>query len=265
MTDDTSNNDQSQSNTNTTPPQPPLLARVTALVNAGKLNAMAWFIRMYIVVLSVQHIFLGGAFPSIEPCYKKALIANALVACIRLHQRIGGQFALSKEHFARVCLEDSAHYLLFSVIFLMQPGKITMALFPVSLMALVHAVKYGFQVLDCAGTNTGRGVLNAIALKQQTIFRAVALIEICLLPVLTIMLVIGRAQLFSPFLYYKYVKLRYFSQRNGYCRQVFWELKQVGNQYKNSDRIPAFVKKAIQMVQDTCDKMGTPPAAQPAQ
>jgi hypothetical protein len=243
-------------NTETPQPEagPSVMIKLTALINQGKLDAASWFIRIYLVILSVQHILLGGALPSIDPCYKKALIANALVACVRLHQRIGGSFALSKEHFSRVALEDSAHYLLFSLVFLMQPGKITMALVPITIMAAVHAVKYGYKVLDTIGTNTGRGLLNAIALKQQSLFRVVALTEIFLLPVLIIMVFLGRAQIFSPFLYYRYVKLRYYSQRNVYCKQVFYELRMTGDMYKNNPRTPAILKKAISSCQDICCK-----------
>jgi len=234
------------------------MVKITQLVQQGRLDAMSWFIRLYLIFLSVQHILLGGALPALDGCYKRALIANALVACIRLHQRIGGNFALSKEHFQRVVLEDSAHYLLFSIVFLMQPGKITMALVPITIMAAIHAVKYGYKVLDTIGTNKGRGLLNAIAMKQQSLFRIVALTEIFLLPVLIIMVFLGRAQLFSPFLLYRYVKLRYHSQRNAYCKQVFYELKMAGDQYKNNARTPAMVKKAIQSAQDMCNKLADP-------
>jgi hypothetical protein len=236
------------------PAGPSVMVKLTGLLNQGKLDAVSWFIRIYLVFLSIQHILLGGALPSIDPCYKKALIANALVACIRLHQRIGGNFALNKEHFARVALEDSAHYLLFSLVFLMQPGKITMALVPITIMAAIHAVKYSYKVLDTIGTNTGRGLLNSIALKQQSLFRIVALTEIFLLPVLIIMVFLGRAQIFSPFLYYRYVKLRYHSQRNKYCQQVFYELRMTGDMYKNKAGTPAILKKAIQSCQDLCLK-----------
>lgn len=247
-----------QSSSNDTPPQsqgPSTVIKLSQLVQENKLDAVSWVIRLYLVFLSIQHILLGGALPAMDSCYKKALIANALVACIRLHQRIGGNFALTKEHFQQVVLEDSAHYLLFSIVFLMQPGKITMALVPITIMAAVHAVKYGYKVLDTIGTNTGRGVFNAIALKQQSLFRVVALTEIFLLPVLIIMVILGRAQIFSPFLFYRYVKLRYHSQRNVYCKQVFYELKMAGEQYKSNPRTPQILKKAIQSVQDMCLKL----------
>lgn len=242
--------------TTNTPPPPSTFLNVSNLFKQNKLDAAAWCIRMYIVVLSVFYIFLGGAIPSVDSNYKKALIANAFVACIRLHQRMNGQFALSREQLELVFREDSAHYLVFSIIFLMQPVKITMALMPIAIMAMVHAVKYGFRVLDAVGTQKGRSLLNYVAVKQQILFRLVSLTEIFLMPTMVVMVFLGRAQIFSPFLYYRYIKLRYSSQRNAYCRQVFYELRMTANQYKNSPSVPAILKKAIGMAENFCLKLG---------
>jgi len=256
------NTDGNNTQENASPASSPMV-KLTNLVNSGKLNAAAWCIRLYLVLLAVQHFFLGGAIPSFDTCYKKALIANAVVACIRLHQRIGGNFSLSKEHLVRVTQEDSAHYLFYSIIFLLQlkSGKITLALLPITLMAAIHAVKYGYSVIDAIGTNKGRNLLNSIAHKQQALFRIVSMTEIMMMPVILVMLVLGRANLVSPFMYYRYIQLRYNSQRNAYCRTVFYELRVQGDLYKNSPRTPGVAKKAIQMVQDLCNKLGTPPQA----
>jgi len=252
----TSNNDNNNNNNSSSNPAPlPLMQRLTILLNAGKLDAAAWFIRIYLVFLSIQYILLGGAIPSVEGCYKRCLICNAVIACIRLHQRIGNQFALSKEHFLRMSTEDSAHYLFFSIIFLMQPSKITLALMPITLMAVINAVKYGYKVMEVLNTNVGRSLLNSVAMKQQTLFRLVALTEIFLLPMLTLMVFLGRAQFLSPFLYYRYIKLRYSSQRNAYCRQVFYELRMSGDMYKNSPRTPGIFKKAIDASQNLCFRL----------
>ena len=165
---------------------------------------------------------------------------------------MGGNFSLNRAAIESVFREDSAHYLVFSIIFLMQPVKITMALMPISLMAMIHAVKYCYKVLETTGWSTGRNLLNFVAVKQQILFRLVALTEIFLMPALIVMVFLGRAQLFSPFLYYRYIMLRYMSQRNAYCRQVFYELRVAGDQYKNSPKVPGILKKAIDMAQRVC-------------
>lgn len=52
--------------------------------------------------------------------YYKALLASAATSALRLHQRLP-QVQLSREFFGLLFLEDSAHYLLYSVVFLYSP------------------------------------------------------------------------------------------------------------------------------------------------
>ena len=63
---------------------PSAFIKLSNLFKSNTLDAAAWCIRLYIVILSGMYILLGGAIPSVDGNYKKALIANALVACIRL-------------------------------------------------------------------------------------------------------------------------------------------------------------------------------------
>jgi len=228
--------------------------RLGALFAVSKLDAMSWFIRVYLVYLSVSFMLLGGAIPTFDANYKKALTANAFVACIRLHQRLNGNFGLSREHFQRVFQEDAAHYLLYSICFLMQPIKIAMCLVPIALMALIHCVKYGYKVCDAVNVTWARSLLNAVATRQQMLFRLIALTEIFMLPVIVVMLILGRSTIVAPFIYFRYVKLRYYSQRNTYSKQVFYELRVVSDQYKYNASTPGLVKKAINFVQGLCFK-----------
>lgn len=48
--------------------------------------------------------------------YQRALLANALTSALRLHQRLP-HFQLSRAFLAQALLEDSCHYLLYSLIF----------------------------------------------------------------------------------------------------------------------------------------------------
>lgn len=48
--------------------------------------------------------------------YQRALLANALTSTLRLHQRLP-HFQLSRAFLAQALLEDSCHYLLYSLIF----------------------------------------------------------------------------------------------------------------------------------------------------
>lgn len=60
-----SNNDTNQTNngsgSNITSQSPSVMIKLTNLIAEGRLDFAAWFIRIYLIVLSVQHIFLGGA------------------------------------------------------------------------------------------------------------------------------------------------------------------------------------------------------------
>jgi len=228
--------------------------RLAAMFSANKLDAMSWVIRVYLVYLSATFMLLGGALPSFDSNYKKALTANAFVACIRLHQRLNGNFGLSREHFQRVFTEDAAHYLLYSMVFLMQPIKLAMCLVPISLMALIHCVKYGYKVCDALNIAWGRNMLNAVATRQQMLFRLVALTEIFMLPVVCVMVFLGRTTFVAPFVYFRYVKLRYYSNRNTYSKQVFYELRVVSDQYKFSANTPNVLKKIINFGQGICFK-----------
>lgn len=49
--------------------------------------------------------------------YQRALISNAATSALRLHQRLP-HFQFSREFFAMLFLEDSCHYLMFSLIFM---------------------------------------------------------------------------------------------------------------------------------------------------
>ncbi len=48
--------------------------------------------------------------------YQRALLSNAATSALRLHQRLPN-FQLSREFFGLLMLEDSAHYLFYSLIF----------------------------------------------------------------------------------------------------------------------------------------------------
>jgi N-glycosylase/DNA lyase len=54
---------------------------------------------------------------SAQNAYYKALIANAAINALRLHQRLG-RVRLSREFLAELLMEDSCHYLFYSMIFL---------------------------------------------------------------------------------------------------------------------------------------------------
>ena len=73
-------------------------------------------------------------------------MSNAATSALRLHQRIPrAQF--SQEFLSQLLTEDSAHYLLYSIIF-MYTAPITMVLAPIFLFALLHFASYSLGLLD---------------------------------------------------------------------------------------------------------------------
>ena len=79
-------------------------------------------------------------------------MSNAATSALRLTQRIPSvQF--SREFFAHLLMEDSAHYLLYSIIF-MYTSPMTMVLAPIFLFALLHFASYSLGLLDVSIKHT---------------------------------------------------------------------------------------------------------------
>lgn len=88
----------------------------------------------------------GFPFSSSQSAFYKVLISNAATSALRLHQRLP-RVSLTKEFLALLLVEDSAHYLFFSLIFLyVQP--FILILFPVVLFAVLHSASYSLKILD---------------------------------------------------------------------------------------------------------------------
>uniref|UniRef100_A0A6I8N6F0 Transmembrane protein 33 n=1 Tax=Ornithorhynchus anatinus TaxID=9258 RepID=A0A6I8N6F0_ORNAN len=158
--------------------------------------------------------------------YQRALLANALTSALRLHQRLP-HFQLSRAFLAQALLEDSCHYLLYSLIFV-NSYPVTMSIFPVLLFSLLHATTYTKKVLDAKGSNSLpllRSLLEKLNANQQNILKFIACNEIFLMPATVFMLLSGQGSLLQPFIYYRFLTLRYSSRRNPYCRTLFNELR----------------------------------------
>ena len=76
-------------------------------------------------------------------------MANAATSALRLHQRLP-QVQFNRQFLGLFLMEDSAHYLVFSIIFLFA-APITFVLAPVVLFALLHFASYSLTILDTLG------------------------------------------------------------------------------------------------------------------
>ncbi|XP_041050864.1 transmembrane protein 33-like isoform X6 [Carcharodon carcharias] len=196
------------------------------------------------VVIKQPHQFQSRVVES-GHFYQRALLANALTSACRLHQRLP-RFKFSRAYVTQALLEDSCHYLLYSLIFITS-YPITLCLVPVAVFSLLHATAYTRKVLDIIGPNSipwVRSFLDKMTTHQQSLFKFIACNEILLMPAAVFMLLGGRAHLFLPFFYYRFLTLRYASRRNPYCRTLFYELRVTIEQLTTRPSCPTFIRSA---------------------
>lgn len=207
--------------------RPKGLSNLMEHCKANKLQVGLWATRLMTVGFALAYflpVFGNHPFSS----YYKALMSNAATSALRLHQRLP-RVSLTREFAATLFLEDSAHYLVFSIMFLLAE-PVTVALGPIVLFAVLHSASYSLTMLDCLGADSanwwlGKMLISLVELQSRSILRMVAFCEVFLMP-LTVMLVFsGRVSLVTPFMYYRFLGLRYTSRRNPYTRAVFNELR----------------------------------------
>merc|ERR1719186_870093 len=144
-------------------------------------------------------------------------------------------------------LHYAAHYLIFSIIFL-YVAPITLVLAPVVLFALLHFASYSLTLLDTLGQNSwwgARMLISLVEYQSRNILRMVAFNEIFLMPFSITMIFAGKTTILTPFLYYRFLGLRYSSRRNPYCRTMFHELKLAMDTLAYSPRCPGLVRNVI--------------------
>jgi len=223
---------------------------------AKKIGSAMWIMRLYIIFLSIQFVFFSNAF-AMDHYFTRAMLANGVVCALRIHQRIP-VFRFSREHFAKCMQEDSAHYLMFSLIFLIS-SPVTVGLLPVFMFAVLHACSFTRQLIDCHGANSWfflRKIINSVARKQTDIFRFIALTEIILMPTMVFMLFTGRCNFLAVLLFYKFLQHRYLSRRNPYSRLVFYELRVAAHQAMQHSACPSMLSWLVGKLVSLCCRLG---------
>ncbi|KAJ8269509.1 hypothetical protein COCON_G00121160 [Conger conger] len=234
--------DTETSETNSPPPQ----ARQgpVQFMLSNKVETAMWLSRLFTVYCSVLFILPLLGLLEAANFYQRALLANALTSALRLHQRLP-HFQLSRAFLAQALQEDSCHYLLYSLI-LVNSYPITMGIFPVFLFSLLHATTYTKRVLDTVGPNSlafVRNLLDKLTANQQNILKFIACNEIFLMPATVFLLFSGQGSLLQPFIYYRFLTLRYSSRRNPYCRTLFTELRVLLEHLIMKPACPAFFRR----------------------
>ncbi|CAH2055963.1 unnamed protein product, partial [Iphiclides podalirius] len=217
-----------------------------AHVIANKVDVALWGIRLLTVLCTIGYVL--PLFNNPISAFYKALLANAATSALRLHQRIAPrEIALSREFLARFFLEDSAHYLFYSLIF-MNVAPNLLILTPIFLFALLHAASYSLTILDTLGQNSmwvARLLISLVEFQSRNILRAAALAEIMLFPLVVIMAFFGHCGLLTPFVYYYSVTWRYASRRNPYTRNTFRELRVLTERLAASPKAPGPLRDAL--------------------
>jgi len=117
----------------------------------------------------------------------------------------------------------------------------TIVLIPVTTYAILHSCSFLSQIL----TNFPaiQQLCTRITENQSSLLRFVALNEIVLMPILILSIFVARSNFLLIFMYYRFVTLRYASQRNPYTRNLFFELRQSVEYLCNKPACPPFVAR----------------------
>jgi len=212
-----------------------------------KVDTALWLTRLLTVLCGFLFIipFIGGDPVAI---YQRIFLSAAATSALRLHQRAARPITFSREFLGSLVLEDSCHYLFFSLIFY-HTSPVTLAVLPVLFFALLHAGSFTTEVLDKIGPQAMqpiRALILKIRTHQTSLLRFIASAEIFLFPTSLFLALTGKGGLVLPFFYYRFLTLRYASRRNPYCRTVFWELRVSLEQLSRHPSCPGFVRNMVE-------------------
>ncbi|CAD6997593.1 Krueppel homolog 2 [Ceratitis capitata] len=248
MSDDASDNQ--QNNGSATPSSTPptqdsngnTFEKIQQHVRSNKVDVAMWATRILTVLFTFSYVL--PILSNQQSSFNKVLLSNAATSALRLHQRLPS-FAFTREFLARLFIEDSCHYLMFSLIFFnVQPTLLI--LIPIFLFAVLHASSYSLKLLDIVGQNSwwgARFLISLVEFQASNILKAAAFAEIFIMPLAVVFTFRGRAGLMTPIVYYHFLVMRYGSRRNPYTRNAFAELRVKAEALASSS--PAVVGKVI--------------------
>ncbi|RWS30353.1 integral membrane protein-like protein, partial [Leptotrombidium deliense] len=215
-------------------------------LSENRIDAILMLTRASTVLFTIFYMIpiFGGM--SQYSCYQKVLVANAATSALRLHQRMPS-FQFTRNYIAMLLLEDSAHYMLYSIIFLFN-SPITLVLLPVALFAFLHLTSYTLLLLDKSGLRRSSMYTRlsvVVEHYQAAILQTVSMTEIVLMPIIILSIFAGRSSLVTPFMYYRFLCSRYTSRRNPYTRQMFFCLKVNTEAFVYRPGVPAFLRTLV--------------------
>ena len=87
--------------------------------------------------------------------------------------------------------------------------------------------------------------MSKLETNQRQLLRFIAMNEILLMPLTVFLTFTGRSTLLTPFLYFRFLVLRYASLRNPYCRTCFFELRYLAEYAAAQPSCPAFMGRVL--------------------
>ncbi|XP_017766380.1 PREDICTED: Krueppel homolog 2 [Eufriesea mexicana] len=211
----------------------------------NKIKVGLWFTRLFTIIFTIGYII--PIFGNSYNIYYKVLMSNAATSALRLHQRVP-HAQLSRQFLEHLFVEDSCHYLFYSLIFI-YAAPVTLVLTPVFLFALIHFASDSLTLLDCLAQNScwaARLLISLVEFQAQNILRVCAFAEIIILPFTLLLVFTGRAGLLTPFIYFQFLKFRLASQRNPYTRNVFYEIRNGLSSVSRKPMVPIIVRQIIE-------------------
>ncbi|CAI2349512.1 unnamed protein product [Caenorhabditis sp. 36 PRJEB53466] len=212
-----------------TPPPPPPRAQYTSIsqyVSANTLDCVLFVSRVLTVFFALNYMLPFIGLVPAHSAYYKIFAASAATFALRLHMRIRGQIALNAEFMQRLVIEDAFHYLIYSIVFLMAT-PVSMAALPITIYAALHAATFFTKAMRETGHNVGivPKIEQFTSQQTQNALGIIACSEIFLVPLLVSLIFSGKGSLLLPFVYYRFLSLRYASRRNPSTRQAFAQMR----------------------------------------
>lgn len=229
-------------------------------VLSHKIDVALWAIRVFTIIFTLGYFI--PIFGSAQNAYYKALLSNAATSALRLHQRLG-TVQFNRQFLAQLLLEDSCHYLFYSLIFI-YVAPITLVILPVVLFAILHSASYSLTLLDTLGHNAWWGarlLISIVEFQSRNILRLISFTEIVLMPLCVVLVLMGKAGLLTPFIYYHFLMQRYTSRRNPYTRNMFHELRILLESTAAKPSMPGILRQALLAVVSFSSKLAPPQAA----
>jgi len=238
---------------NSSPPRPGLVQ----YLQRDPVTSIMFGLRIY--------TFFAGCMAILNPysnLFSKVLMASAATNALRLHQRIPA-FQLNAQTFQNILAEDSGHYLAYSLMFLTGRHNVAMILMPIIAFAVMHVGAFLNKVFAETSFQMAIAQKGVQYIRSKNVFllQFIAMSEIFLMPIIIYFAFTG-AGFFTPIFYYRFIVLRYTSERNPYNRMCFHQMRLAADQYAAKPGTPSFLRNLIQKAQQLCFRLSPQTQAQ---